>query len=59
MTLLKNRTIRADGNYFMVQVGFTELYEALEDKEGDNLKELLLDIKECMHRKLLEQERKR
>lgn len=43
----------------MVQIGFQELQEALEDMGSGKLKELLLDIKECMYQKMLEQEGKR
>lgn len=43
----------------MVQIGMQELQEALEDMGSGKLKELLLDIKECMYQKMLEQEGKR
>lgn len=58
-SLLRYRTIRIEGNYFMVQIGFQELQEALEDMGSGKLKELLLDIKECMYQKMLEQEGKK
>lgn len=58
-SLLRYRTIKIEGNYFMVQIGMQELQEALEDMGSGKLKELLLDIKECMYQKMLEQEGKR
>lgn len=58
-SLLRYRTIRIEGNYFMVQVGFQELQEALEDMGSGKLKELLLDIKECMYQKMLQEEGKK
>ena len=58
-SLLRYRTIKIEGNYFMVQVGMQELQEALEDMGSGKLKELLLDIKECMYQKMLQEEGKK